>query len=317
MHRYSAFGYCIESALELAELDPAATVNAPLWRVEIDPAHRSFEDAALIGWDTVYGDVRVRAFASATGYQIVFDDTGTFDVRPRDRRISWRPGARATDAAMRSDFLGRVIGMAAHADGHLALHASAVSIGGRAIAFMGPKHAGKSTLALALVRHGARLLTDDTLVVRLADGMAIAAPGVQRVRLWMDSARALAAPVSNDVSAKPTIDRLTPSELETAAVPLSACYVLDPAPTAVPEPIHRVRLSAVEATLAGVRFSKLGPLAGGAVGEAVLDRAARLAGTVPIYAAAVQRALTNLDDAARTLIAAHDAGDVVSGITRH
>ncbi len=68
---------------------------------------------------------------------------------------------------MRADLLGRVMALAAHADGRLTLHASAVSVAGRAVAFVGPKHAGKSTLALALVRKGARLLTDDTLVVRL------------------------------------------------------------------------------------------------------------------------------------------------------
>jgi hypothetical protein len=47
--------------------------------------------------------------------------------------------------------------------GHLVLHASAVDVGGQAIAFVGPSGMGKSTMATLCCAAGARLVTDDVL----------------------------------------------------------------------------------------------------------------------------------------------------------
>jgi hypothetical protein len=204
--------------------------------------------------------------------------------------------------------------LAAHVDGHVALHASAVSIDGRAVAFLGPKHAGKSTLALALVRAGARLLTDDTLIVRLAGETVWAVPGVQRLRLWDDSARALGAPVSGARGAKPTVDRLEPNEIETQPVPLEACYVLQASSGIPAGAVRRERLSAVHATLAQVRFSKLGALAGGAVGAALLDRVANLTNTVPVLSATIGRDLASLHDVGDRFVAWHGENKAVEPV---
>jgi len=51
--------------------------------------------------------------------------------------------------------------------GECVLHASAVDIHGRAIAIAGPSGAGKTTLAAALCREGARLAADDLLRIDL------------------------------------------------------------------------------------------------------------------------------------------------------
>lgn len=50
------------------------------------------------------------------------------------------------------------------------LHASSVSIGGRAVLLSGPSGAGKSDLALRLIDRGATLISDDYTVVTWADG---------------------------------------------------------------------------------------------------------------------------------------------------
>jgi hypothetical protein len=248
-----------------------------------------------IGSDTVFGSVQVRAFMSAHAARLAFDDTGTFDVLPAERIIAWYPGPAENAAAVRADLLGRVMALAAHVDGALALHASAVSIDGVAIALLGPKHAGKSTLALSLVRVGARLLTDDTLVVRLDNSGAVwASPGVQQVRLWDDSARALDFTSRGELGAKPTIDSLARIQLESMDVRLDACYVLHAAAGDDNAPARRERMAPVQAALSCVAFSKLGALAGGSEGTVVLDRSARLVATVPVYTAEVPRNLTRL-----------------------
>lgn len=305
---YDVFGYAVESDIELPDLPATQREGAPAWRVETVVGPTAGTTRSLLGTETVYGTVQVKAYAADGGLRLTFDDTGTFDVRLRDRVIAWHPGPSATDAAVRADLLGRVMALAAHADGLLSLHASAVSIAGRAIGFLGPKHAGKSTLALAMVRHGATLVTDDALVLRTRGGdTAWAAPGVQRLRLWNDSARALGAPPSPDTGAKPTIDRLTSAELESSEVPLAACYVLERADEHASDAIRRERMSSVHAAVACVRFAKLGALAGGAVGAAVLDRAVRLTRAVPVFAAHIRRDLAQLDDVAATIADWHAA----------
>jgi len=308
MPRYGVFGFTIESTMAFPELEPREAGDTVDWWIRTAPAESCGSAGTSLGIDHVYGDLQVRAYATETTLRIAFDDTGVFDVHTSNREIVWYPGPLATEAAVRADVLGRVMALAAHADGHFTLHASAVAVAGRAIALVGPKHAGKSTLALALVRNGARLLTDDTLVVRLRSGVAWAAPGVQRIRLWEDTARALGTLVSGSGDAK-SMASLAPNELEAAPMSLAACYVLasvDPnGGDGNGAPIQRERMSSVHAALACVRFSKLGPLGGGAVGTAVLDRAGSLTKAVPVFVAVVQPDLTRLDEVAERVIEWH------------
>jgi serine kinase of HPr protein (carbohydrate metabolism regulator) len=56
------------------------------------------------------------------------------------------------------------------------LHASTVSIDGRAVMLSGTSGAGKSDLALRLIDRGALLVSDDYTVVRRVDGELRAAP---------------------------------------------------------------------------------------------------------------------------------------------
>ena len=305
MYRYAVFGYTIESTAELPELERTTVRGRADWRIAVEHSIPELSSETPIGTELVYGDVHARAYTLADGLRLAFDDTGIFDVHGAGRRIVWYPGPGATDAAFRADLLGRVMSAAAHVDGHLALHASAVSLEGRAVAFLGPKHAGKSTLALALVRLGGRLLTDDTLIVRWGAGMAWAAPGVQRMRLWDDSARALRASISDAGGAKPTVDRLEPNEIANESVPLDVCYLLEASPERQPGAVHRERIPAVHAALAQVRCSKLGALGGGAVGAAVLDRVVNLTRMVPVLKATIGRDLSAVHDVAAQFVMWH------------
>jgi hypothetical protein len=298
----------LECDFPLPELAESTSLAGPAWLVETRGSAAPAVPFGAIGSDTVYGEVRVRAFARADSMQLVFDDTGTFDVRQKDRTIAWYPGPRPVHAAVRADLLGRVMALAAHADGRIALHASAVSIDGRAIAFLGPKHAGKSTLALALVRRGARLLTDDTLVLSVDSSEGVVAmPGVQRMRLWEDSARALGARLTESAQeAKPMTDALPSALLERSAVALGACYVLGAtSSSSTGAAIERQRLSPVHAALACVQFSKLGALLGGDEATVVLDRAAAVSSAAAVYAAEVRRDLASLDEVASRLVGWH------------
>lgn len=83
---------------------------------------------------------------------------------------------------------GTVFGAVAWINGFCPLHASAVVLGGRAIAFTADSGEGKSTLAAALSsRPGFTHMCDDTLVLDVrADGI-LAMPDGKPLKLWDDA----------------------------------------------------------------------------------------------------------------------------------
>jgi len=66
------------------------------------------------------------------------------------------------------------------------LHASGVVLRGSAALFAGPQGAGKSSLAAALLRRGAALLSDDTVALQPRGGALIAHPGAALLHLRAD-----------------------------------------------------------------------------------------------------------------------------------
>lgn len=67
--------------------------------------------------------------------------------------------------------------MAPTGDGGWSIHATAVALGGRALAICGPAGAGKSAMAAGMIASGARLVADDLCVLRAGrKGVAVAPP---------------------------------------------------------------------------------------------------------------------------------------------
>lgn len=72
--------------------------------------------------------------------------------------------------------------------GIAALHAAAVDVEGRAVAFLSGNRGGKTSLAATLMQAGHALITDDLLAVeRLGDGF-LARPGYPQMRMWPEEA---------------------------------------------------------------------------------------------------------------------------------
>ena len=110
-------------------------------------------------------------------------------------------------------------------------HASALSMHGAGVAFLGESGRGKSTLATFLAGRGHPLLTDDGLELREDDGGIWALPNRPSVRLWEDSRAALlpadATPLpAVSVTRKERFHAAALLPLATAAVPLRAAFIL-------------------------------------------------------------------------------------------
>lgn len=84
--------------------------------------------------------------------------------------------------------LGTCIGVLLMQRERLALHGSAVVIGGKAYAFIGESGAGKSTLASAFIRKGFKLLSDDVIAIDfLEDNIPFVMPSYPQQKLWQES----------------------------------------------------------------------------------------------------------------------------------
>lgn len=83
-------------------------------------------------------------------------------------------------------FLGSVMSLWLELQGVLALHASAVTIFGRAVGFLGSKQGGKTSLAATLAQAGHLLLTDDILPIKRQESALWGCPGYPQMRMWLD-----------------------------------------------------------------------------------------------------------------------------------
>ena len=106
-------------------------------------------------------------------------------------RIVVEPAAGADERNVRLFLLGSAFGVLIHQRGLLPLHANAIEIDGRAIAFTGAPGAGKSTLAAWFHDRDYSILADDVCVVRLdSKHRPVAVPGLPRLRLWREALEA-------------------------------------------------------------------------------------------------------------------------------
>jgi hypothetical protein len=194
------------------------------------------------------------AYRYADGTEFVIDRAGT-------QIAAWSP---LPHREVLSYFLGPIMGVVLRLRGLTCLHASAVAIDGRAVAFVGASGAGKSSTAAALARMGYPGLTDDIVPLVHAGTAWMAQPGYPRIRLWPPAIEALAGVPSR----LPLRPRRFDSErfcldltrdghaFQTTPLPLGMIYLLDPrvddpgAPHFTPVPPATALLALVAETFA-------------------------------------------------------------------
>jgi hypothetical protein len=217
---YHAFGLRLHSALALPELAEAGddgttpdvridlgTLSARLpGAVDLAPMIQAAANALQI--DAAFGRIRV------TGGRTITVDSSR-DASAQDVRLF---------------LLGSAIGALCHQRSCLALHAAAIIVNGRAIAFAGPSGAGKSTLAVLHSLAGGGVLTDDLCVLgRDAAGAPVVYRGPQRIKLWADSAHLAGWAPPESARIADGFDKFTlPIYCTAASLPLDRLYILRP-----------------------------------------------------------------------------------------
>jgi len=167
------------------------------------------------------------------GTYFAWKEIGAFLVRG-GCKIFYDPVPGVQHELLRLPLLGILLGTLLHQRGVFTLHASAVSIDGRAVAFLGEKGAGKSTTVGALHSRGHPLVTDDILALDVnRNGSTTARPSFAHLKLWPESAVSLGYEVRSLPSLNDKTDkRWIPPEgvIEASRIPLHRLYMLEEGP---------------------------------------------------------------------------------------
>lgn len=223
MVQHTAYDLTIRSDFRLPDLPivegRSTDVDVEICRGNVDPVPETERESDCGGRHIEAMPDAVRLTYDSLGSVLVEDgDRITFD--PLEERVVEREHFYRL---IENELLGLVL----HQRDHLVLHASAVSVNGQAVVFLGPRGAGKSTTAAAFNASGYSILEDDVVAVRFDSSGPTVLPGVPQLRLRPDAATALGLEDSTTPSSDAWYEkRLLRIEEIPDPAPLAGCYVL-------------------------------------------------------------------------------------------
>jgi hypothetical protein len=195
-HRYRHYGLTVEANVALPGL-PSTEAGSPDVHVEVTRAReRPHVDCSWAAINSLPGAWRAPA-GTGSRLRLQFDGVegawGDFliDDRGENVQLTLDETSDLDDAC--ELLISSVFSCVLSQRGLTCLHASVVAIDDRAVALVGAKGAGKSTLALALARRGGRLISDDVAALSVHDGTCWVATGRPALRMRPDSAASLGA----------------------------------------------------------------------------------------------------------------------------
>jgi hypothetical protein len=235
MYRYTAFGLNILANQPIPELiavagaaDPDITIS-----IGVRPDVRD-ESRSVIGAEPpAEGGEERRVYRLSPSGMVAFcfSDGTEFFVTPGADHIwtTWRAPYTVEDMA--TYLLGPILGYVLRMRHTVALHASAIAVGDRAIAFVGGAGAGKSTTAASFALKGFSVLADDVSAIdHNGDGFSVR-PAYPHLRLWPASVTSLLGDVDSLRPITPNWDKrdfqlLKYQAFNTSPLPLAAVYLL-------------------------------------------------------------------------------------------
>jgi hypothetical protein len=184
--RLSAFGLDVDSAFDapgLPAAPPGGLREGTRTRLDLAAAGAIDADWPTSGVERVLEERFDDGAAARTidvhpvaGYRLFARHFGLARISPSGDRVVCAPPEDEAWSWQRF-LVGRILPWAAVLRGYEVFHASAVGCGGRAVAFVGPTGAGKTSLAVQLLARGLEFFTDDVLSLGSSTSGLRAHPG--------------------------------------------------------------------------------------------------------------------------------------------
>ena len=229
---------------------------------------------------------------------VISHDGGQLDI--------WAlPGT--TEETIRHLLLDQVLPRVLDSQGQLVVHAGAVRVGNRAIAFIGETGAGKSTLTANFHINGFPLLSDDGLLINTSNSGTTALPTYPSLRLWPDTISSIytenppVAPVAHYSDKLRVIMEDTEEAMEDH-LHLAAIYLLAPVEKPDQEAIITTRLRPIEACMTIISNSFQLDASNKVRTAERLNEAAMVSQTVPTFRLEYAREYSNLSDLRTTIL---------------
>jgi hypothetical protein len=206
-HRYCVYGIVVLSDTPLALPEYA---HDGLGQVECLTAPASVFLTAMRGapFDGESDSWHRYAVLDDGSTYVRWDAIGEFLVAADGRRITCRRLDQSPSESFQVYMLGQALSFALVRQRFEPLHATVVVADDRAVAFLGNNAFGKSSLAASFLEAGARLLTDDLLVLHESSGRVLAYPGPPRIKLFPKMARRFLGDVATGVHMNEDTDKL-------------------------------------------------------------------------------------------------------------
>jgi hypothetical protein len=290
MYLSRLYGCVVASDLDLhqAPLRPGTPADLTLRRApdEWDGTWKA-EPADLIS--RRWSEERQEGYLSARtedGYRLRLDDVCEFDLNAGLDEVVWRVAPGTDPGLVAVVAVGGLMTLKFMLQGELVLHASAVNVGGRGLAFVGRSGMGKSTMATLMCRAGASMVTDDVgRVIFDGDGVRLAAGGREsRLRKPAESLADLIADTESRLTGDGRLALTLPgSTLD--SIPLDAVVI--PLPTREGTEVTLRALSPAQAVVVVNMFPRLTGLVDEDVRSRQFHQIADLAERVPVFSAAI------------------------------
>lgn len=296
---YRVFGGVLNSDLEFPELE---RVGDPVPRWQLRRSKTPPPRHTLIR-EVVAPPCTLRLHQVDGGLWYEHLCTASYLISGEGSWIEYFPLPNADPQALRFDILGRVMALALHAGGYLPLHGSAVQVDSGVLGFIAPKGFGKSTLASALVRAGARLVSDDLLVIQPSAEVRVL-PGIPQLRLRDDSFGSLepqVGRVERGPDGKQVISELPDSRIMPHPKRLAAVYWLQPTDGSDRKAATREPLAGLEVARTLVSHGKNASVMGPVQMMELLERALTVARSVPVYQLGISRDLGRMREVTEQL----------------
>ena len=290
MYTYRMHGCVVESDLDLhlpvidADSAPAMILRQSsdlLWTASCPDQ----KDVIATIWNEPPG-LRYYLARTPGGYRLHFDAIGEFDISADLVDVSWKmaPGQeRGLISVLAS---GSLMAFRLSLAGHLVLHASAVRVRDRGLAFVGRCGMGKSTVATMMCGEGAELLTDDVARVDLDGLRPMLWPGCVESRLRPDATSIADDSDSRGLDVRMTGDGRTAVSLPFwDKAPVSLDAVVIPIPSRDHDELHLTEVSSAKGLAWMGRYPRIAGWTDNEMRAREFTRLAALARCVPVYIA--------------------------------